>query len=158
MRHPFVKETSLPDKSRLSEWHKSGDFLDCYEVCATATPRQAADIIVGFPGWAQLLLRQRKLVTSPFGLIHDGAGDGDRIGPFPVEWESDTEIIAGFDDAHLNFRISVFSGAGRVALATWVHPHNIAGRLYLATIMPFHIAIAKDALSRVRERRLRGGV
>ncbi|MCG8696347.1 MAG: DUF2867 domain-containing protein [Minwuiales bacterium] len=37
-----------------------------------------------------------------------------------------------------------------VFLATRVHPHNIAGRLYLRTILPFHILIARDALARVR--------
>ena len=34
-------------------------------------------------------------------------------------------------------------------LATWVHPHNRAGRLYLKAILPFHILIARDALARV---------
>lgn len=38
---------------------------------------------------------------------------------------------------------------GRVYLAMWVHPHNIGGRLYLRLIMPFHVAISRDALTRV---------
>jgi len=74
---------------------------------------------------------------------------GDNVGIFPVETETDDELIAGFNDKHLNFRVSVISKGGRVYLATWVHPHNIAGRLYLKTIMPFHVAISRNALARV---------
>ncbi|MEM7636150.1 MAG: DUF2867 domain-containing protein, partial [Pseudomonadota bacterium] len=68
---------------------------------------------------------------------------------FPVETETARELIAGFNDKHLNFRVSVLSQDGRVFLATWVHPHNIGGRLYLKTILPFHILIARNALARV---------
>ena len=71
------------------------------------------------------------------------------MGPFPVESETETELIAGFNDKHLDFRVSVRSEGGLVSLATWVHPHNIGGRIYLAAIMPFHILIARDALARV---------
>jgi hypothetical protein len=39
-----------------------------------------------------------------------------------------------------------------VFLATWVHPHNIGGRVYLTTILPFHILIARNALARVGAR------
>ena len=59
------------------------------------------------------------------------------------------EVVAGFDDKHLNFRVSVFSEEGHVHLATWVHPHGLAGRIYLSLILPFHILIARDALARV---------
>ena len=71
------------------------------------------------------------------------------MGPFPVELTSDTEVIAGFNDRHLDFRVSVVSRENRVYLATCVHTHNILGRAYLTLIMPFHILIARNALSRV---------
>ena len=114
--------------------------------------RHAAEIITDWPGWARGLLALRKVVTAPFGLSQDGPAADDKIGPFPVEMESEDEIIAGFDDRHLNFRVAVLSSGGKLHLATWVRPHNWAGKLYLAAIMPFHIAIARDALARVAER------
>jgi hypothetical protein len=40
---------------------------------------------------------------------------------------------------------------GQVSLSTWVSPHNLSGRLYLTAIMPFHIEIARTALSRVQQ-------
>ena len=80
---------------------------------------------------------------------NDGPETADRVGLFPFESETPTELIAGFDEKHLDFRISVPSHDAKVSLATWVSPHNIGGRLYLAAIMPFHIAIARNALARV---------
>ncbi|UWQ19625.1 DUF2867 domain-containing protein [Jannaschia sp. M317] len=144
-----VSTTALPAGSRLALLRKPGDFLDCYAVPSNLDPRRAAEIIVTFPGWARLLLELRRIVTAPFGLSQDGPDAADKLGPFPVEHADAEEIVAGFDDRHLNFRVSVLSREGRVHLATWVDPHNWGGRLYLTLILPFHIAIARNALARV---------
>lgn len=114
------------------------------------TPRRAAEVITEFPGWAKFLLEIRRLITSPFGLSQDGPDASDKLGAFPVERENEQELIAGFDDKHLEFRISVLSINGQIYLATWVQPHNIGGRIYLDAILPFHILIARNALSRVK--------
>ncbi len=111
--------------------------------------REAANIITDFPDWARFLMLIRRIVTAPFGLDNDGPEADDRIGIFPVESETPQELIAGFNDKHLDFRVSVLAHDGRISLATWVSPHNFGGRAYLAAIMPFHIAIARNALMRV---------
>ncbi|MEM7427183.1 MAG: DUF2867 domain-containing protein [Pseudomonadota bacterium] len=149
MSAPAVIEADLPAVSMLHERIAPGDFLDCYAVDAGLSPRQAATVITAFPGWARALLRLRYWLTAPFGLLQDGPPASDKIGVFPVEAEASNEIIAGFNDRHLDFRISVLSDHGRIFLGTWVHPHNLGGRLYLKAIMPFHILIARNALSRV---------
>ncbi|MEM7671079.1 MAG: DUF2867 domain-containing protein [Pseudomonadota bacterium] len=146
---PDIRETDLPVDSLLRARAGPGDFVDCYAVAADASPRRAAEIITAFPVWASFLLMIRRLLTAPFGLSNDGPDAVDKVGAFPVEAETDNELIAGFNDRHLDFRVSVLSREGRVFLATWVHPHNIGGRLYLRAIMPFHILIARDALMRV---------
>ncbi|GGX53674.1 hypothetical protein GCM10007385_22260 [Tateyamaria omphalii] len=146
---PRVTATQLSADSALHGRMRRGDFLDCYSVASTTSPRAAAEIITAFPGWAQVLVKLRGLITTPFGLSQDGPEAADKLGPFPVESETGTELIAGFNDKHLDFRVSVRSEDGVVSLATWVHTHNIGGRLYLAAIMPFHILIARDALARV---------
>ena len=128
------------------------DFLDCYAVRSNLSPRRAAEIVTDFPPWARALLLVRKIVTTPFGLSNDGPPAADKIGIFPVEIDGETELVAGFDDRHLDFRVSVMSVDGRVTLATWVRPHNVGGRLYLAAIMPFHVAISRDALARIAAR------
>ena len=144
-----VSATTLPPESALRSRVAEGDFLDCYSVQATVPARRAAEIITDFPGWARVLLLIRRVLTAPFGLSQDGPEADDKVGPFPVESETDSEMIAGFNDRHLEFRVSVLSRDGRVSLATWVHTHNLGGRLYLAAIMPFHIMVARNALARV---------
>ncbi len=144
-----VTASDLPAGSLLLERVKSDDFLDCYSVPSGMSPRKAAEVITNFPGWARFLLQIRKVVTAPFGLLNDGPASTDKVGIFPVEVETERELIAGFNDRHLNFRVSVLSEEGRVFLATWVHPHNIGGQIYLKAILPFHILISRDALARV---------
>lgn len=146
-----VTKIPLPTSSALHKRCKPGDFLDCYAVTATMPVRAAADVITDFAPWARLLLLIRRIVTAPFGLDNDGPEAADRVGIFPVESETTSELIAGFDDKHLDFRVSVFSHNAKIGLATWVAPHNFGGRAYLAAIMPFHIAIARNALARVRQ-------
>jgi hypothetical protein len=149
MQRPHVATTTLPQHSTLHQRVAQGDFIDCYSVDADVPPRRAAEIITEFPGWARFLLVIRRIVTTPFGLSNDGPVADDKVGIFPVESATDDELIAGFNDKHLDFRVSVMSVNKKVYLATWVHPHNLGGRLYLAAIMPFHIMISRDALARV---------
>jgi len=144
-----VQSTELPSNSILHERIAASDFIDCYMVSSSIPCRPAAEIIVQFPEWARGLLMVRKVVTAPFGLSNDGPSADDKLGIFPVESETESELIAGFNDKHLNFRVSVISQDEKVYLATWVHTHNIGGRLYLATILPFHIMISRNALKRV---------
>lgn len=150
-----VVATELPSDSLLRHRVGAGDFVDCYSVLSETSARRAAEIITAFPAWARILLMIRRLVTAPFGLSNDGPDAADRVGIFPVEEETDQELIAGFNDRHLDFRVSVLSRNGRVFLATWVHTHNLGGRLYLNAIMPFHILIARNALARVAETKPR---
>jgi hypothetical protein len=145
-----VIATELPLNSLLSERIKPTDFIDTFSVKSDLTPRHAADIITDFPIWARFLVGIRNLVTSPFGLSKDGPAAKDKVGLFPVEVENSHELIAGFNDKHLNFRVSIISQSGRVFLSTWVHTNNMGGKIYLKAILPFHILIARNALARVR--------
>ncbi len=144
------QETDLPKESLLWERVGQEDFLDCYVVQANITPRKAAEIITSFPSWARFLLKIRWAITAPFGLSNNGPNAADKVGIFPVELDTDNELIAGFNDKHLDFRVSVISRDGKVYLATWVHRHNLGGRLYLRLIMPFHVMIARNGLARVQ--------
>lgn len=146
-----VTATEMPPESLLLQRVAPDDFLDCYAVTSDLSPRDAANIITTFPGWARFLLILRKWITAPFGLDNDGPDVADKVGIFPVESDTPEELIAGFNDRHLNFRVSVQSREGRVFMSTWVHPHNWGGRLYLTLIMPFHILIVKNALARVTQ-------
>jgi hypothetical protein len=70
-------------------------------------------------------------------------------GGFPVVSRSTDEVVLGFDDRHLDFRIVAVVDGGFVTLTTVVRWHNAWGRAYLAAIMPFHRAIAARMLEGV---------
>lgn len=144
-----VAAADLHADSVLNDRIAASDFVDCYCVTADMAPRRAAEVITDFPGWGRFLLKIRRLVTTPFGLSNDGPASDNKVGIFPVEIETPQELVAGFNDRHLDFRVSVMSRDGQVFLATWVHPHNFGGRLYLKLIMPFHILLSRNALTRV---------
>ena len=118
-----VRKISLPDQSALHQRIKPGDFIDCYAVKASMSVRRAAEVITDFPPWARLLLMLRRVVTAPFGLDNDGPEAADRVGIFPVEQETEAELIAGFNDKHLNFRVAVLAHDAKICLATWAAPH-----------------------------------
>ena len=146
---PRVRACAPPPESRINAFVEPGDFLDCFAVAADRPVREAAEVIVDYPGWVNALMALRRLVTMPFGLINEFSGTSDRIGLFPIQSEDETEIVAGFDDKHLNFRISIAAHDAQIFFATWVKPHNVGGRLYLASVMPFHKLIIRNALTRL---------
>jgi hypothetical protein len=145
---PFRPDT-LPAASSLWSLHQPGDFLDCYSVPSTLSPREAAQRGLTLPGWADALLRLRNALVRPFGLK---TGEPDRP-IFPTCLETEDELILGTDDRHLNFRIGLIRQDGRMFMSTWVHPHNLWGRAYLRLVMPFHILISRGAVARMASGR-----
>ena len=128
---------------------RKGDFVDSFATASTVCPREALEEIVRFPFWARGLVHLRRALTTPFGLSQDGPDHEDKVGAFPVTYVTDQEIVAGFDDKHLNFLVSVWTDGNQVALATWVRPHGWPGKVYLSLILPFHILIARNGVRRV---------
>jgi hypothetical protein len=106
------------------------------------------------PRWAKRLLILRGRIVAVFGLKATTAADldtievkpayvvGEKIARFTLFGQSDTEIVTGGNDKHLDFRVSVRKltefGTSRVTLSTTVSPHNFFGRAYLFVIRPFH--------------------
>jgi len=70
---------------------------------------------------------------------------GERAGMFSVIAVSEKEVILGDNDKHLNFRISVMidgDAKAAVYVSTIVEEHNLAGRVYMLIVKPFHRVIA----------------
>lgn len=125
-----------------------GDFIDCYACKSTLTARQAGAALVRFPIWFYPLFALRQILVLPFAL-KGPAPSQNRLGMFPIECETPDEIILGFDDTHLNFRISVLADGDNVTATTWVQINSRFGRFYLWLIKPFHVLIMKDSIARV---------
>jgi len=146
-----VIKTELPLHSMLHDYVQSGDFLDCYACESSLDVDTAAARAMAFPAWANWLLRLRNIAVVPFGLTAavPQTASGETIGHFPLVQRNDNELILGFDDKHLNFRISVLTDGARAYSATWVHRNNRMGHIYLAAIMPFHKAIMRTAVRQI---------
>jgi hypothetical protein len=139
-------------------------FADAYRVIVTDAKldaRSAAERIFSrTPGWVKALLDLRNAIVAPLGLktsAENEAKAGGMIGMFPVLSETPGQLIAGFDDNHLDFRIVVNvvpvdgSRDQEVTATTLVLTHNLLGWTYLTAIMPFHRVITKSMLGQVCE-------
>src|ERR1700761_5208568 len=89
-------------------------FADAYRVTVTDAKldaRSAAERIFSrTPDWVTLLLKLRNAAVAPLGLktsAESEAKTGGMVGMFPVLSETPGQLIAGFNDHHLDFRIVV---------------------------------------------------
>ena len=137
-------------------------FIDSFRVEVGTTELSAREactrMVLNAPRWIDALTRLRNILVKPFGLKTSGEGayaPGGLIGLFPVLSETPDQLIAGFDDSHLDFRI-VVEVAGEavlrhVTLTTLVRTNNLLGRTYLAFITPFHKLVARSMMGRLAE-------
>jgi hypothetical protein len=139
-------------------------FADAYRVTvsdAKLDARSAAELIFSSsPSWVKMLLDLRNAIVSPLGLKTSAGNEakaGGMVGMFPVLSETPGQLIAGFDDHHLDFRVVVDvtsldgSQDQEVTATTLVLTHNLLGRAYLTAIMPFHRLITRSLLGHVCE-------
>lgn len=132
-------------------------FSDSYQAKNIRTGMSVVDLFQAIfghsPGWIKALLLLRNRLAKRAGLIvppdaairsFDRKADysvGDTIGPWPIYHLSETELVAGRDNRHLNFRVSVIklnTNAPTVAVSTICNVHNNFGKAYLFVIVPFH--------------------
>ena len=131
-------------------------YWDSYEVPLRRDDLAMHEIYLALfayhPRWFKQLLILRDWIVAPFGLRPSMAAEpveikpayavGEKIARFILFGQSDTEIVTGGDDKHLDFRVSVRKstedGTNRVVLTTVVSPHNIFGKAYLLAVLPFH--------------------
>jgi hypothetical protein len=96
------------------------------------------------------VVRLFQLKTVEMG-VDDPRAAQRTVGGFPVVAQSPQEVVLGFDDKHLDFRVSITvapDGATgtQVTVTTVVKTNNLLGRVYLAAVMPFHRAIVRHLL------------
>ena len=142
----------------------SADWADCYELQVAKsdfTAMAAAHAILSrFPLWVRLLVRLRDAVTGLFGLksSRDTTVDNlETIGFFPVVSKSDSQVVLGFDDRHLDFRVVIDvrsdeQGRRLVDATTLVRRKIWLGRIYIALITPFHRLIVATMLANFGRR------
>jgi hypothetical protein len=67
---------------------------------------------------------------------------GEKIGPWPIFFLGPDELIAGRDNKHMDFRVSIMKvqhgTRPGVVVSTLCVVHNKFGQYYLSSIIPFH--------------------
>ena len=154
-----VSECEIPSSSILGRDAINGaHFHDCYRAPLARLDLGIVDIFFAVfghhPLWIKLLLVVRNGLARRTGLETPTIAEimspeirtcyrvGDKIGPWPIFSIGDGEIIAGRDNRHLDFRLSVLKqidgDRGSVFISTVCEVHNIYGKIYLWFIAPFH--------------------
>ena len=67
---------------------------------------------------------------------------GEKIGPWPIFFLGSDELVAGRDNKHMDFRLSIMKvhdgTRPSVVVSTLCMVHNKFGQYYLSSIIPFH--------------------
>src|SRR6185436_13024525 len=121
-----ITEVAVPPASKIRQAVKAVHFCDSYQAPLThsLSVEEASRAVFGHaPQWARTLMKIRGWAVSPFGLKHPTQAQsraaqenvkraplqvGERVGIFTIHSIEPQELIAGEDDTHLDFRLSVF--------------------------------------------------
>ena len=154
-----VVECEVPPGSMLNrEPMQHAYFRDSYRVPLSRRELGIVDIFFAIfahhPLWMKLLLIARNKVASLAGLdapsaseilhveIKDRYAVGEKIGVWRIFWLSEDEVVAGRNNKHLDFRLSVLKvpdgDRTSAVVSTICSVHNLSGKLYLFFIIPFH--------------------
>ena len=163
----LVKPVALPAQSAVATVYESMNLADAFAIQLPFGTSSDPDVLWRFlilqqPSWIGWLTNVRDAIVACFGLktakhlaTLSGEANADRIGIFKVYGKSETEIVLGEDDKHLDFRLSVLRTpdlsptlGGQLTVSTVVHCHNLLGRAYILVIAPFHRQVVKASLRR----------
>jgi Protein of unknown function (DUF2867) len=154
-----VVECDIPSGSLLSrEVIEHAYFRDSYRTPLSRVELDIVNIFFGIfahhPLWMKLLLIVRNKLASLAGLDAPTASEtfhvkvkdryvvGDRIGVWPIFALSENEIVAGRNNKHMDFRLSVpkvpDGDRASVVVSTICTVHNLSGKVYLFFVVPFH--------------------
>jgi len=157
-----ARAVPMPSNSVLAPFYAGADLLDAFAIQLPAGASDDVEVLARAAlerqaWWIRALTRVRDVVMATVAVKSSravglaAAARGPVIGFFPVLSKSATELVLGENDWHLDFRVTIQLRAdaanGRELVAgTVVHCHNRLGRIYLATIAPFHRMIVPASL------------
>ena len=168
-----VKSIAIPPGTAIHAALPGAQFFDAYEVADLHPTRTALqtwlDVVARTPRWTQQLMALRNRLVRLVGLkdlgqLHDahppasGHAPSDagsyRVGIFLIRHLSDTEVVLGQDDKHLDVQVSLSKhrrgdAPATLAVSTVVHIHNALGQTYMAVVTPFHRRIVRAMLQRL---------
>ena len=154
-----VVACEIPAHSALERsFLKAAYFCDSYRAPLRCPQAGIVDVFLAIfghhPLWMKVILIVRNRIASGCGLDAPTASEimkpdarssyavGDKIGVWPIYSLTDAELIAGRNNKHLDFRLSVLretdGNTASVVVSTVCVVHNVSGKIYLFFIVPFH--------------------
>ena len=164
-----IEECDVPSISVLDHrLVETAFFRDSYRTPLTHAQASVVDIFFAVfghhPLWLKGVLVFRNRAASLCGLdaptvseimnpeVKRSYSVGDKIGPWPIFTLTQSELVAGRDNKHLDFRLSVLKKNNgetmSAVISTVCTTHNVFGRLYLFFVIPFHKWGVRRLLSR----------
>lgn len=159
-----IRKVEIPQKSIIRDYLTPIDYADSFKMKIPDEYTDGIDDITlksfgRTPAWISGLMKLRNAIVSPLGLktgIQKQKNSpgilkaGDKAGLFTVIKRTDTEIIMGEQDKHLDFCVSVYlnnENSGRhVTITTVVKFNNWFGRFYFMFVRPLHKIIVPASM------------
>ena len=154
-----VVECDVPSESALGKDRvERANFRDAYCAPLSHPNLGVVEIFHGIfahrPAWMNVILIARNNAAALIGLEvptnseilnakkKDAYAIGEKIGPWPIYFLGEDELVAGRDNTHMDFRLSIMKvrecGVPSVIISTICMVNNGFGRLYLSSVIPFH--------------------
>ena len=155
MRNHKITNCEIPSETKIdSEMIDKSWFKDSWPIPISNPNITPIDIyfavIAKSPLWAKKLIIARNKIAALFDLevpsdeeillpkVKESYRVGDKIGPWHIFYVDENEIIAGRDNTHLDFRVSILQTGETAYISTICKTNNWYGKLYLFFIIPFH--------------------
>ena len=149
-----VPSSSMLDRDLIARCY----FHDSYRARLSRADLGMTDIFFAVfghkPWWIKWMLVARNAVAGLAGLevptvaeimkpeIKRAYRVGEKIGPWPIFFIGENEIVTGRDNKHIDFRLSVLRAAdgdaADIVVSTICTVHNLLGKIYLFFVVPFH--------------------
>jgi len=159
---PKISESKLPKVSVIKEFINTIDYQDSFSVELPDSEASIKSIYLNVfaqsPRWVTKLLVLRNKIVKPFGLkvtaealTSESIKIGGKAGIFDIYAITENEIIAGDNDVHLNYRVSVLKSSKTLTVSTLVQYNNWFGKLYFFIVKPFHKLVIKSMLKNLQK-------
>jgi len=154
-----VNTAQLPTESVCREHIATIDFQDAFKVKLVDLNISIENIYINVfaqsPKWINNLLALRNRIVAVFGINVDKETPevtienlkvGSKTGIFFIYAIHKNEIIAGDNEKHLKFIVSVLKQNDEAFISTLVQYNNRFGRIYFSIVKPFHKMVVKKLL------------
>jgi hypothetical protein len=154
-----VVECDVPGHSALGkDLIERADFRNAYRAPLSRSDLSVVEIFFAIfarrPSWMNLMLIARNKAAALAGLEVPTTAEiinmekrdryfvGEKIGPWPIFFLGSDELVAGRDNKHMDFRLSIMKMHDgirpSIVVSTLCTVHNEFGQYYLSSIIPFH--------------------